>query len=131
MGYELHIVRQKDWEDYEEESSITLDEWLAYVETDSELIPNSSLDPSKRMYGDDSPGFVIWKEYPGNTYETSWLDFFEGSISTKHPDDITIAKMIQIAKALNARVQGDEGEFYDEEYIQKALNKKKCWEFWK
>lgn len=131
MGYDLHIRRKKDWEDYEEESSITLDEWLEYVKSDSELKLNSLLDPDKKVIQDDSPGFVIWIGYTGKTYDAAWFDYFEGDISTKYPDDITIAKMIQIATRLNAKVQGDEGEFYDEEYLQKALNKKKWWEFWK
>ena len=37
MGYELHIVRRNDWDDYEENSNISLDEWLAYVQLDNEL----------------------------------------------------------------------------------------------
>ncbi len=37
MGYELHIVRQTDYEDGEEESNISLEEWVAYVATDKEL----------------------------------------------------------------------------------------------
>jgi hypothetical protein len=37
MGYEFHIVRRKDWEDFEEDSNISLEEWLAYVQSDNEL----------------------------------------------------------------------------------------------
>ena len=37
MGYELHILRRNDWDNYEEESNISLEEWLAYVQSDSEL----------------------------------------------------------------------------------------------
>ena len=33
-GYKLHIVRQKDYNDDEEESNISIDEWLNYVATD-------------------------------------------------------------------------------------------------
>ncbi|HSY61400.1 MAG TPA: hypothetical protein VK796_05960, partial [Cytophaga sp.] len=127
MGYELHIVRKKDWEDVEAESSITLEEWLEYVKTDEELILNSLLDSSVRAIQDGSPGFVIWQGYTGKTYEMVWFDYFRGMISTKYPDDITIAKMIQIATAMNARVQGDDWEFYDETYFAKKLKSKKWW----
>ena len=37
MGYELHIVRRLDWEDDEEYSNISLEEWLSYVQSDEEL----------------------------------------------------------------------------------------------
>ena len=36
----------------------------------------------------------------------------QGDIFTKNPDPSTIEKMISIAKKLNARVQGDDGEIY-------------------
>jgi hypothetical protein len=31
MGYEVHIIRRDDYENDEEESSITIEEWLKYV----------------------------------------------------------------------------------------------------
>jgi hypothetical protein len=37
MGYEIHITRKNDYENDEEESSITLDKWLKYVESDKEF----------------------------------------------------------------------------------------------
>ena len=40
MGYELYIVRLDDYTDGDEESKISLDEWLAYVATDKELSSN-------------------------------------------------------------------------------------------
>ena len=69
--------------------------------------------------------------------------YFSGcSGSTKNPDAPTIRKMLQIASALNAKVQGDDGEFYTEEYLAeleseekpKSVNrqyeKKAWWKFW-
>jgi hypothetical protein len=47
--------------------------------------------------------------------------------------------MMNIAAMLNARVQGDDGEFYDENYFKsnevipniiKPTNKKLWWKFW-
>ncbi|WP_224277024.1 hypothetical protein [Streptomyces sp. LS1784] len=36
-----------------------------------------------------------------------------GRIVSKNPSDAVIATMCQVAKVLNARVQGDDGEYYD------------------
>lgn len=144
MGYDLHIVRRHDWDDYEEESNITLAEWLDYVKTDGELeltegywvkVPGESTTQPK-------PGFCEWTAHseekrPGYR---PWLDYGHGSVSAKYPDYQTIRKMLAIAEALNARVQGDDGEFYDEESVmsmQAADAKRKAttiekpwWKFW-
>jgi hypothetical protein len=37
MGYELHIIRQTDYKNEENESNISLEEWKNYVATDKEL----------------------------------------------------------------------------------------------
>ncbi|MFD0403203.1 hypothetical protein ACFVHI_34595 [Kitasatospora sp. NPDC127121] len=36
-----------------------------------------------------------------------------GRIVSKNPSDAVIATMCRVAKVLNARVQGDDGEYYD------------------
>ncbi|MFC5666332.1 hypothetical protein ACFP3U_25610 [Kitasatospora misakiensis] len=36
-----------------------------------------------------------------------------GRIVSKNPSDAVIATMREVAKALGARVQGDDGEYYD------------------
>jgi hypothetical protein len=41
-----------------------------------------------------------------------WLDWFQGNISTKNPEAALIDKMMQIADALGAHLQGDDGEVY-------------------
>jgi hypothetical protein len=98
MGYDLHITRRKDW--CNEGSDITAEEWLAYVATDSQLRLDST---SKRH----SVTMDIKCQYPD-----PWLEWSEGCIYTKNPDEPILAKMLQIASALGARVQGDDGEFY-------------------
>jgi hypothetical protein len=40
-------------------------------------------------------------------------DFREGRIVVKNPDDSAIARMLEVAKRLNAHVEGDDGEFYE------------------
>ena len=42
-----------------------------------------------------------------------WLDFSGGQVIVKDPDGRTLAKLRRLARTLQARVQGDDGEFYD------------------
>jgi hypothetical protein len=94
MGYDIHITRRKFWAD--KGSDITADEWLAYVQRDSEL----SLRPeSGRCFAEWSGG--------------SWLDWSDGVIFTKNPDEALVTKMVAIAGQFDATVQGDDGEIYD------------------
>ena len=149
MGYELHIFRRNNWEDDEEESNISLDEWLHYIENDKELeLTNGFQDVFKNWQ--DSPGLCNWIGHPkSRTGEEPWFIYWSGSISTKYPDDSTIKKMVEISVALSSKVQGDDGEFYDYTYFDKSVQaiadeeaqkpinqrtnnstKKPWWKFW-
>ncbi len=99
MGYDVHITRKKFWAD-EAGSVITAEEWLAYVARDPQL----RLDPQSKRH---SVTLDIQSQYPD-----PWLEWFEGDIYSKNPDEAIRTKMLQIAAALGARVQGDDGEFY-------------------
>jgi len=122
MGYDLHITRRNDWDDYEEESNITLEEWLDYVKSDNELeltngyqIKISGVENSFH----NVPGFCNWTNHSTMVNDDKpWFDYGHGMISTKNPDNETIKKMIYIAEQLNSKVQGDDGEFYDERYFK-------------
>jgi hypothetical protein len=100
MGYNLYITRRKDWMD-EGGPGISIEEWRSYVESDAEL----------RM--DDSLGehVAVWSG-PSNE-AVSWLGWTGGNLETKNPDQPLVRKMIAIAAALGAKVQGDDGERYD------------------
>jgi len=99
MGVELHITRADLWAD-NEGKEITTDEWLAYVASDPELKP----DTRNGQY------FVLW--LGRSAYEEPWLDWFQGNVSTKWPDTALYRKMLQIASALGAQVQDDDGTVY-------------------
>ena len=137
MGYELHIIRQNDWYRYDEVSNITIEEWINYVSSDSELeLKNGYMDMIHNTWI-KSLGYCEWTTYFDENNNTNpWFLFSSGRISTKYPDDNTIIKMIRIAEVLNARVQGDDGEFYDNSYLEKTLFKniqkenKPWWKFW-
>src|ERR1043165_9637946 len=111
MSYDLFIVRRNNFEDYEEESNITLEEWKNLVESSDDL---------------------TWEEFPGDTEETNfeycywmaypeqndaenywyWFDFSNkyGFVSTRNPDFACMRKLVIMAENLNARVEGMEGE---------------------
>jgi hypothetical protein len=41
-----------------------------------------------------------------------WLNWHDGNIETKNPDEALIDKMVAIARGLGGTVQGDDGEIY-------------------
>lgn len=101
MGYDVHITRADSWAE-NEGHEIAGEEWLAIVQADSELTHSI----------EDGPYFVRWH---GTTkYPETWFDLVNGNIDTKNPDKATMRKMLQIANALGANVQGDDGEIYGE-----------------
>ena len=99
MGYDLHITRKEFWSD-EDGPVITLEEWSAYVASD----PSIQSDP-------DNPGI---KNYVVASATDRWPLWWDpsGELLTKNPDDAAIAKLVQIARALQARVLGDDEEIY-------------------
>ena len=145
MGYELHITRRENWADTET-SNISLTEWLAYVSHNKELeLTNSyEIEIGSETQFQNRPGYCEWNAHPVHNELNArpWFSYWEGIIDTKNPDAPTIRKMMQIASALNAKVQGDEGEIYTEEYLAKMLleeeqvqlsmraDKKPWWKFW-
>ncbi len=99
MGYNLYITRKKSWLN-DTGPEISAEEWLAYVATDSQLHPDF-----------ENGKYRVRIEIPSR-YPDAWLDWNDGCIYTKNPDPPIIAKMLQIASVLNAKVQGDDGEIY-------------------
>jgi hypothetical protein len=101
MGYDLHITRA-EFHATNEGCAITADEWMRYVQGDPEL----------RAFPANGEYFVEWTG--PSKYPDPWFDWFGGNIYTKNPDQAILGKMLQIAQSLGARVQGDDGEFYDD-----------------
>lgn len=52
--------------------------------------------------------------------QISRADSFEGNVDTKNPDHAVLAKALELAGVLGARVQGDDGELYEspDEYFR-------------
>ena len=101
MGYDLHITRADQWSENEGQE-ISHEEWLKYVGSDPEL----KSDPQN-----PDNDFFVWTGDP--EYQEHLLQWSSGNISSKYPVKPLVDKMIQIAGRLNAKVQGDDGEIYE------------------
>lgn len=121
MGYDVHITRKaKSWADRDDSAVITLEEWLSYVASDSEMrLDNYAEVP---VYGTndtlrtESEGLSVWLPYSKNARagNYAWFDFQEDRVTVKNPDEEILSKMLTIARALHARVQGDDEEYFDD-----------------
>ncbi len=116
MGYDVHITRKKDWFN-RDQPGFTFEEWSSYIGTD----PSMRLDgvartttPDGQVIEIQSPGLAVWIAYSGHDEDrTAWFDLSRsGNISVKNPDPEILGKMWEIAQALGAKVQGDDGEIY-------------------
>ena len=146
MGYEVHITRKDMW--FEEHGpEISLDEWKQYVANDPEMRLDGYAEattPDGSVLRVESPGLSVWVAYSGHdkNKNMAWFDHFENRITVKNPDEEILIKMHKVALALDAKVQGDEGEVYNsmgESNWQElhedimpitGLPKKPWWKFW-
>jgi hypothetical protein len=113
MGYDVHITRRARWFD-SEGPDITESEWRALVEDDAEMQLTGFAEdvlPGDEVLRYENPSLAEWLGHPD--MEPVWFDFRRNQIIVKDPDEPTLAKMQQLARKLHARVQGDDGEFYD------------------
>ena len=98
MGYNLHITRKDFWAN-PDGPTISLSEWTEYLESDPEIVQdweNQGAENS-RFIAHPSQWPIWWKR---------------GEILVKNPDALVIAKLVQIANCLDARVLGDDDEIY-------------------
>ena len=136
MGYEYHIVRQANYEYWDEESetsetewlaanasNISQEEWLAYIANDLQL-ELSDEDKTERMF------YCYWVGDSSSQKSTNWLCYHAGNITAKYPTQKMLQKMIDIATTLNARVVSDDGVYHDEEGSCFIATKKPWWQFW-
>src|SRR4051794_27744398 len=102
MGVHLYITRAEFWAN-NESARIEADEWLRVVAADAEL----TLEP------ENGPHFAAW--HSAAAVRPGWVDWSEGNLYSKYPDDALIAKMGRIAAALDARLQHEDGDPYEGE----------------
>ncbi|WP_131735729.1 hypothetical protein [Actinomadura roseirufa] len=115
MGYDLHITRKDDWSE-ESGPEISADEWADAVAADPDLVmcqtAQAVADGQELMY--EHRWLAQMVTHPRRSEKGAWLDWSNGRIDVKDPDDLLVKKMRQIAWRLDALVQGDDGEYYDE-----------------
>ncbi len=140
MGYDVHITRKDDWSDAEGEE-ISVEEWLHYVGSDKSMRldgeAQATMDSGVAV-GIKDETLAVWTEWEGRKDDVNqaWMWYARGNVMAKNPDAAMRRKMFLIADELNARLQGDEGEFYDstgEVEGQRrggGMGKKKWWKFW-
>ena len=119
MGYEVHITRADEWSD-SEASPIALDEWIRYVDADDEMRLDGHADADLGDAGVlryESAGLAVWTAYSGDGRDgnRAWFDHCDGRVDVKNPDEEILAKVVRIARALSARVVGDDGETYGDD----------------
>lgn len=124
----MTFILQEDWAD-RDVPDISIDEWLSYIRTDNELELTNGFEMKlgSESQFQNRPGYCEWNAHPTERDHNArpWFDYWEGSIGTKNPDIPTIRKMIQMSTALNAKVQGDDGEFYNEGSLLELEKSKK------
>ena len=117
MGYDLHITRKKNWDGFEDEHGpdISFDEWMAVVNADPELRIEGY---ENRRLADKS---IVKQPLAVCTAHSRYterdpgpaLGYRHGNVDAKNPDREFRRKMWRLAQLLEAKVQGDDGEFYD------------------
>ena len=115
MGYDVHITRAAHWSE-SESAPITLDEWLAVVNSDPEMrldgVAHVATPSGTLRY--TNPGLAVWTAYSEHGVDGTkvWFDHRLGMIVVKGPNEEIVGKMKRLAARLSARVFGDEGEEY-------------------
>jgi hypothetical protein len=117
MGYDLHITQKKNWDGWEDEHGpeISFDEWMVVVNADPELHLEGYVDirlPDRSTFRQPLAAWTAHSRY-GEPGGTSALGLSHGNVTAKNPDREFRCKMWRLAQILKAKVQGDDGEFYD------------------
>lgn len=120
MDYALHIARKKIWDGFGDAygSDISREEWLAVVKADPELRLDSFRElpaPDGQTTRHTDTGIAIWIRRPRRARpgDVASFCFASGNVVVKNPCRTVRRKMWQLAQTLTAKVQGDDGEFYD------------------
>ncbi|MFB7476032.1 hypothetical protein [Kitasatospora sp. NPDC056184] len=105
MGYDLHITRREYWWD-EAGEDISSAEWGAAVVAEPGLV----VVPLPVGSPEGVAEFVLRESGKSSGHPLWWR---AGRIKAKNPTDEMVTITCRLAKTLNARVQGENGEPYD------------------
>ncbi|HBH90732.1 hypothetical protein [Ponticaulis sp.] len=113
MGYEIYIHRKPNYWDEQDFGAITLEDLREIHARHPELEFMDGADASPRLVTNPETGEEIRLAAAGFRWiEGFWLSE-DGMLRAKYRDDQTIIDALRLAVLLDARVQGDDGEFYD------------------
>ena len=116
MGYDIHITRQEHWSVVDDSEKISIDEWTGFLQTQADMRLDNFAEaqlPDGSKLRHDQEGIAVWIGYSrANETGNVWFYYSDGNISVKNPDDEIMKHMSFIAEKLDAKVQGDDGEFY-------------------
>jgi len=98
-GYDVHLTRKAHWAD-DHGPKVTLSEWRAYVKGDKQIARDAHNSENDFVVTVGAESFPLW-------FEPSI-----GELRTTDPSPVALKKLIEIARKLNVKVQGDDGEFY-------------------
>lgn len=113
MGYDVHVVRGTEWSDPLE--PIHSHEWRRLVEVSADLMWVGAVEattPGGETLRYTNPDLAAWTAHPSGIEVP--FDYRAGRVVVKNPDEATIERLRGLARSLGARVQGDDGEFYDD-----------------
>lgn len=107
MGYDFRITRKSSWSDADGKV-IQVDEWLTLAGSIAELEPISEVSVPSDWHTH------LWQGHP------EYRPFFElrsGDIVFRGTDPATLGFALKLARALDARIVGEEGEPYPADEI--------------
>lgn len=123
MSYDIHITRGNDWG--EEENPVTLDEVrnIMHRLSDKFRIEESGIISIENPNGQNlTMKLGPYLEYTGENDDKTCVIFTKGtSPSFRYQSDRQLLAMCFVAKAVGAKLMGDEGEVYDREQIESRL----------
>ena len=120
MSYEVHITRKvRGWNDATDAAAISLDEWREYVSGDPEMQADDFVNTTYRtseVTDWQLNGTSVWVPYSKNGRHGRYARFVHQGdrVTVENPDEEILGKMQDIAHGLGARVQGDDGEYFDD-----------------
>jgi hypothetical protein len=106
MAYDLHIVRTEDWTDAAS-APITKQDVDALIAADAELAWSTSdyVDMKDESEGSTRYYMIEWRGQ-------SCFWWYQDEVRCAGPDEAQTVKLVEMARALKARVVGDDGEVY-------------------
>jgi hypothetical protein len=107
MSYDCHITRRKHWADDEAPGALgdlRREDWLRVVETEPDLTGQPG-----------NPDEFFWLGHPRAEDPPLWWEGDTAAIRIQSPDLETLQRAVQLARQLDAHVQGDDGEVYGDD----------------